>query len=70
MEIITIDTEYITLTQFLKLIGLIDTGGQAKFFLFENYVILNGEIENRRGKKLYPGDYIIVGSEEFKIERN
>ncbi|WP_062200914.1 S4 domain-containing protein YaaA [Massilibacterium senegalense] len=69
MEKITIDTEYITLTQALKLAGVIDTGGMVKWFLSEHEVYVNGELENRRGKKLYPGDYVrIKGIEEFVIE--
>jgi S4 domain protein YaaA len=48
--------DYILLGKFLKEAQLIETGGQAKFFLAENAVLLNDEPENRRGKKLYPGD--------------
>ena len=51
-----IDTEYITLQQFLKLSGIADTGGQAKILVKELEIKVNGEKENRRGRKLYPGD--------------
>ena len=44
------DEEYITLGVLLKIAGVIDTGGQAKFFLSENVVLVNGEEENRRGQ--------------------
>ncbi|WP_026675512.1 S4 domain-containing protein YaaA [Alkalihalobacterium bogoriense] len=57
---IQISTEYITLGQLLKEAGLIDTGGQAKWFLDEYKVFLNGEQEQRRGKKLYSGDRIEI----------
>jgi len=57
---VTITTEYIPLGQFLKLAEIIDTGGQAKFFLAETYIEVNGEAENRRGKKLYNGDTVYV----------
>lgn len=70
MEVIKIDTEYITLSQLLKIVGLIDTGGQAKYFLLENDVFLNNEFENRRGKKLYPGDHIKIDEMEFVIEHD
>lgn len=50
-----INTEYITLGQFLKSIDMIDSGGMAKHFLETYYVLVDGEEENRRGKKLYPG---------------
>lgn len=57
---VIISTEYIPLGQFLKLAEIIDTGGQAKFFLAETYIEVNGEEENRRGKKLYNGDMVYV----------
>jgi ribosome-associated protein len=52
--------EFMTLGQFLKFVGLIGTGGQAKFFLQETPVFLNGEAENRRGKKLLPEDEVVI----------
>jgi ribosome-associated protein len=57
---IPITTPYITLGQALKLSGAIDTGGQVKWFLSEFHIKVNGEDENRRGKKLYPGDTIEI----------
>ncbi|WP_125761349.1 S4 domain-containing protein YaaA [Companilactobacillus hulinensis] len=65
---ITIDTEFITLGQLLKDTGIISTGGQAKWFLRENSVSLNGEAENRRGKKLHKGDVVVIGDQSFEIE--
>ncbi|KRL01656.1 S4 domain-containing protein YaaA [Liquorilactobacillus capillatus] len=53
-------TEYITLGQFLKIAGIIDSGGQAKWFLQENEIFVNGELETRRGRKLYAGDKVEV----------
>lgn len=70
MEIIKIDTEFITLSQLLKIVGLIDTGGQAKYFLLENEVLLNNELESRRGKKLYHKDHIKIGNLEFIISND
>ena len=58
-----ITSEYITLGQFLKYENLIESGGSVKFFLEEIPVFINGEQDNRRGRKLYPGD--IVSIEEF-----
>ena len=55
---IKITTEYITLGQFLKLADIIQSGGEAKAFLKSNSLIVNGEDENRRGKKLRDGDEI------------
>lgn len=50
----------ITLGQFLKTEGIIESGGQAKWFLKEFDVYLNGERETRRGKKLEDGDQIAI----------
>ena len=55
-----ISEEYITLGQALKEVGVVQTGGAAKWFLQETQVLLNGEEENRRGKKLYPGDQLEI----------
>ena len=62
------DEEYITLGVLLKIAGIIDTGGQAKFFLSENVVLVNGEEDNRRGRKLYRGDEIRVLNKTFLID--
>lgn len=51
---------FVTLGVLLKIGGVIDTGGQAKHFLSENPVLVNGEPDNRRGRKLYFGDKIHV----------
>ncbi|MBM6616939.1 S4 domain-containing protein YaaA [Bacillus suaedaesalsae] len=65
---IEINTEYITLGQFLKLAGVIDTGGMAKWFLSEYEIIVNGENDNRRGRKLRDGDTIkIEGKGSFTV---
>ena len=62
------DEPFITLGVLLKITGVIDTGGQAKFFLSENTVLVNGEEENRRGRKLYHGDSIQVQNQTFLID--
>lgn len=52
--------DYITLGQLLKEEGLIQTGGAAKYFLRENEVQVNGQVDTRRGKKLRAVDEVIV----------
>ncbi|QGJ70489.1 S4 domain-containing protein YaaA [Planctomycetales bacterium 10988] len=52
------DRPSIRLDQFLKWQGIVGTGGQAKFMIQEGYLIVNGEIEYRRGRKIYPEDVI------------
>lgn len=67
-EKIKIDTEFITLGQFLKLAEVIQSGGMAKWFLSEHDIIINGEQDQRRGRKLRSGDKIqIAGFGEFVI---
>ena len=66
MEQIPITTEYIRLDSFLKLSGLVDTGGQAKMLIQEGRVKVNGEVCPMRGKKLYPGDKVSLGDREFQ----
>ena len=68
MKEVKINTEYITLGQFLKYVGIIDSGFVAKIYLSENFVVINGENENRRGRKLYPGYEIQVEGQKFIIK--
>ncbi|MEK3885373.1 S4 domain-containing protein YaaA [Paenibacillus sp. PL2-23] len=60
MKEIAIRTEYIELGKFLKLADCISTGGQAKFFVQETIIHINGDVDNRRGRKLYVGDRVEV----------
>ena len=57
---IAVQGEYITLGQLLKAAGVLDSGGAAKYYLAETVVQVNGEPEQRRGRKLYPGDLIVA----------
>ena len=69
MQQIEIRDEYITLGQLLKLAGVVSTGGEVKDFLSEAEIIVNGEPDNRRGRKLRPGDIVlIVGVGEITVE--
>ena len=58
-----------TLGQLLKEVNLISTGGQAKIFLAENEgrVFVNLEAENRRGRKLYAGDFIDFPDQNLSV---
>ena len=60
MQTITIHTPTLTLAQFLKEAGIVGTGGAAKWYLAENEVDINGEADNRRGRKLTVGDVITL----------
>jgi ribosome-associated protein len=68
MTIVPIHGEYITLGQFLKITDIISSGGMAKAYLEDADIQVNGQADNRRGRKLYPNDTIRVGGVgEFKI---
>lgn len=65
---IKIDTENIRLDQLLKLTGIADTGGMAKYLIQEGFVLLNGETCLQRGKKIFPGFIIDIRMPEENIE--
>ena len=68
MKEIGIEKEFITLGQLLKMTDTISSGGMAKWFLSEHEVFVNGEAEDRRGRKLRPEDTVnIPGTGEFRI---
>lgn len=64
---IEIFTDFITLGQFLKLAGLINNGGEAKFYLQNVDVLVSGEPENRRGRKLRDGDSVQISGKKYQI---
>ena len=64
---IKIKDEFIILGQFIKVVDLISSGGEAKVFLLNTEVLINGEKDNRRGRKLYKNDLIIINNIEYKI---
>ncbi len=59
---------YITLSQFLKKTGIAATGGQAKYLVKELDITGNGEKEDRRGRKLYSGDEVIIDGRKYIVE--
>ena len=67
MTTIEITTPFLTLGQFLKEAGLIDSGGAAKWYLGENSVTVNGAAEEPRGRKLYPDDQVSVAGQTYVI---
>ena len=68
MEKIKIQTEYIKLDQFLKWTGVAESGVHAKDMILAGEVKVNGEVEERRGKKLHVGDIVKVAGKEFEVE--
>jgi ribosome-associated protein len=64
-----ITTEYIKLDSLLKGVNIVCSGGAAKEMIAEGAVRVNGELEMRRGRKLYPGDQVSVPGHGFIVER-
>ncbi|MBS4762164.1 S4 domain-containing protein YaaA [Carnobacteriaceae bacterium zg-ZUI252] len=58
MQVVEMNENYITLGQVLKIADVISSGGMAKWYLANHTVYLDGELENRRGKKVYHGSII------------
>ncbi len=59
---------YITLAQLMKKEGIAATGGQAKYLVQTLPITVNGEEENRRGRKLYPGDEVVIDGRKYVVE--
>ena len=68
METIRLREDYIKLGQALKAAGLVESGVEAKEVIQERLVMVNGEKDTRRGRKLYGGDIVIFDGEEIRIE--
>ena len=66
---VKITTEYIELQQLLKLTDWISTGGEAKIAVKTLDIEVNGVKEDRRGRKLYPGDKVRIESREYEVSR-
>ena len=64
---IKIKDEFIKLGQLLKLAGLVDSGVDAKFIIVDGNVKVNGEVDVRRGRKVYPGDTVEYDGEKVTV---
>ncbi|HLR34654.1 MAG TPA: RNA-binding S4 domain-containing protein [Tissierellales bacterium] len=68
MKKIKIETEYIKLDQFLKYIGVVETGGEGKIIIKNGNIKVNGKIATERGKKVRKDDKIeILGIGEYIV---
>ena len=66
---ISIYSDYITLGQFLKLADIIQTGGEAKSFLADHKIKIDGVLDNRRGRKLRGGEIVEVLGQTYEITK-
>ncbi len=68
-ETIKLREEYIKLGQALKAAGFVEDGVEAKLEIQNGMVKVNGEVDNRRGRKLYEGDIVSYKGNEIIIKK-
>lgn len=68
-EKVKINTEFITLGQFIKLLNILDSGGMIKAYLKDQGVLVNDELEHRRGRKLYTGDIVAIEGNTYIVSK-
>ena len=69
METIYLREEFIKLGQALKAAGFVDSGVEAKEVITEGLVLVNGEVDTRRGRKLYEGDVVSFENQTIEIKK-
>ena len=69
MDTFTIHDDFIKLGQALKAMNLVEMGSESKQVIQDGLVSVNGEVETRRGRKLYPGDEVSFDGHIFTIEK-
>jgi ribosome-associated protein len=67
MRVVVIKKEPIELYMVLKLENMVASGGEAKFVIAEGLVLVNGEMETRKRKKIVAGDIIEFNNEKMQI---
>lgn len=67
MEAIQISDDFIKLGQALKLANLVSSGVEAKIVIQDGLVKVNGEVDTRRGRKLYPQDVFEFEGHEVTV---
>ena len=69
MEIIKLREDYIKLGQALKAANLVGSGVESKIVIQEGLVLVNGQVEMKRGKKLVAGDIVEFEGNKIRIEK-
>ncbi|MDI1463564.1 RNA-binding S4 domain-containing protein [Catellatospora sp. KI3] len=67
MRDVAISDDMIRLGQFLKLAGVIETGGEAKLRVTAGDVTVNGEVDTRRGRQLFRGDVVGIDGQQVRV---
>jgi ribosome-associated protein len=69
MEVINLREDYIKLGQALKAAGFVEDGVEAKIEITSGNVLVNGEVDTRRGRKLYDGDVVTFNGKQIQIKK-
>ncbi len=69
MQTVKIKDEFIKLGQAMKLAGAVNEGFEAKAVIQDGLVRVNGEVDTRRGRKLYEGDVFSFDGKDYEIVR-
>lgn len=69
MEVIILREDYIKLGQALKAAGFVEDGVEAKIEITSGNVLVNGEVDTRRGRKLYDGDVVTFNGKQIQIKK-
>ena len=64
---VPVEGDTIRLGQFLKFAGLLDSGGNVKEAIIDGYVLVNGEVDRRRGRQLQPGDVVALAGRTARV---
>ena len=67
MEEVVISDDFIKLGQLLKLANMVSSGVEAKIVIQNGEVKVNGEIDTRRGKKIYPNDVVEYKGQQVTV---
>ncbi|NLL30377.1 MAG: S4 domain-containing protein YaaA [Clostridiales bacterium] len=67
MEEVKISTEFIKLDSFLKWCGAVSQGSDAKMYILNEEVKVNGDICTQRGKKIRPGDIVEIDDKKYRV---
>ena len=68
MRDLEITVEPIELYKILKFENMVNSGGEAKYVISQGQVVVNGEVETRKRKKIFSGDIIEFKEEKLRIK--
>ena len=68
MREIKISEEPIELYKILKFENMVNSGGEAKYVISEGQIIVNGNVETRKRKKIFSGDVVEFGEEKIRVQ--